>query len=72
MLIDYLKNLQIPSLDICEDSKLIMSLIKFVRNIRHQTDQKLKKYEEKAKSTSVGSVYILQSQVYETAGNSNF
>lgn len=65
MLIDYLKNLQIPNLDICEDSKLIMSLIKFVRNIRHQTDQK-------AKSTSVGSVYILQSQVYETAGNSNF
>ncbi|XP_071043839.1 uncharacterized protein [Parasteatoda tepidariorum] len=45
-----------PGLDICEGSKLIVPLKDFVNNIRHQSDQKLKEYEEKAKklSTRVG------------------
>nr|XP_042899926.1 uncharacterized protein LOC122269698 [Parasteatoda tepidariorum] len=42
-----------------EGNKLIVSLKDFVNNIRHQSDQKLKEYEEKAKklSTSVGINY---------------
>ncbi|GBP51048.1 hypothetical protein EVAR_87625_1 [Eumeta japonica] len=43
-----------PGLDICEGNKLIMSLKDFVNNLRHQSDQKLKEYEEKA---SVGIDY---------------
>ena len=53
------KKLQSPGLDICEGNKLIISLKEFVSNIRHQSDQKLKEYEEKAKklSTSVRTEY---------------
>ncbi|XP_042909731.2 zinc finger MYM-type protein 1-like [Parasteatoda tepidariorum] len=45
--------------DTCEGNKLIVSLKDFVNNIRHQSDQKLKEYEDKAKrlSTSVGIDY---------------
>ncbi|CAH0730505.1 unnamed protein product, partial [Brenthis ino] len=48
-----------PGLDIGEGNKLIVSLKEFVKNIRQQSDQKLKEYEEKAKklSTSVGTDY---------------
>lgn len=53
------KKIQSPGLDICEGTKLIVSLKDFVNNIRHQSDLKLKEYEEKAKklSTSVGIDY---------------
>ncbi|KAG6438748.1 hypothetical protein O3G_MSEX000191 [Manduca sexta] len=53
------KKIQSPSLDICEGNKLIVSLKDFVNNVRHQSDQKVKKYEEKTKklSTSVGIDY---------------
>lgn len=53
------KKIQSPGLDICEGNKLIMSLKDFVNNLRHQSDQKLKEYEEKAKklSASVGIDY---------------
>ncbi|RVE53760.1 hypothetical protein evm_001652 [Chilo suppressalis] len=48
-----------PGLDIGEGNKLIVSLKEFVKNIRQQSDQKLKEYEEKAKklSTSAGTDY---------------
>ncbi|XP_071043018.1 zinc finger MYM-type protein 1-like [Parasteatoda tepidariorum] len=50
------KKIHSPGLDISEGNKLIMPLKDFVNNIRHQSDQKLKEYEEKAKklSTSMG------------------
>ncbi|RVE40995.1 hypothetical protein evm_014355 [Chilo suppressalis] len=53
------KKVQSPGLDIGEGNKLIVSLKEFVKNIRQQSDQKLKEYEEKAKklSTSVGTDY---------------
>lgn len=53
------KKIQSPGLDICEGNKLIVSLKEFVNNIRDQSDQKLKEYEEKAKklSTSVETGY---------------
>ena len=49
------KKIQSPGLDICEGNKLIVSLKDFVSNIRHQSDQMLQEYDEKAKklSTSV-------------------
>ncbi|RVE42006.1 hypothetical protein evm_013351 [Chilo suppressalis] len=53
------KKVRSPGLDIGEGNKLIVSLKEFVKNIRQQSDQKLKEYEEKAKklSTSVGTDY---------------
>lgn len=46
------KKLQTPGLDICEGNKLIMSLKAFISNIRQETDQQLKRYQDTAKTLS--------------------
>ncbi|GFX97399.1 zinc finger MYM-type protein 1 [Trichonephila clavipes] len=42
----------IPGLGICGGNKLIMSLKTFISKVRHESDQKLKEYQEAAKKLS--------------------
>ncbi|GFU55304.1 zinc finger MYM-type protein 1 [Trichonephila clavipes] len=46
------KKLQAPGFDSCEGNKLIMSFKTFISNIRHESYQKLKEYQDEAKKLS--------------------
>ncbi|GFV09831.1 uncharacterized protein TNCV_2598851 [Trichonephila clavipes] len=47
-----LKTRRAPDLDICEGNKLIMSFKTFISNVRHESYQKLKEYQDTVKKLS--------------------